>query len=246
MQFRENTPVYTADGQEVGAIDRVVIDPESQAVTHVVIRQGWLFTEDKVAPIALVDQASAAQVRLRADAGTLDDLPPFEETYYRPYDDDATTGMDGSATTSAATNAVGAYARPLYAYPPVGAAVPGYYPSLYGYPGGAYTAGADAGGAYPGAGYAVETERNVPDGSIALKEGADVVDSAGQPVGSVARVITDDESHRVTHLLIAEGWLFREKRLIPTYWIRDVTDEEVALKVDADFLQGLPPYQEQT
>jgi sporulation protein YlmC with PRC-barrel domain len=235
MQFRENTPVYTADGQEVGAIDRVVIDPETQAVTHVVIRQGWLFTEDKVAPVALIDQATADQVRLRADAGNLDDLPDFEETHYQPYTDAAnTTPADNTTTAAALTNPVGGYARPLYAYPPVGVAMPGYDPM-----------GDYAMAAYIASQYPVEIERNIPDGSIALKEGADVVDSNGKPVGRVARVFTDDETQQVTHLLVAEGWLFQEKRLVPTSWIREVADEEVQLKVDADFLRGLPEYRAQ-
>ena len=82
MQFRENTPVYTADGEEVGTIDRVVIEPESKEVTHVVVRQGWLFTEDKVLSTDLIEQATADQVRLRADSKHLDELPHFEETHY--------------------------------------------------------------------------------------------------------------------------------------------------------------------
>lgn len=234
MQFRENTPVYTADGQQVGTIDRVVIDPASKEVSHVVVRQGWLFTEDKVVPTAFIDRATADQVRLRNDVEDLEELPHFEETYYVPYDE------SNSAATNTPAYATGGYARPYYPYPPIGAAWPGYYGAYGAYPMGYYGAGA-----YPGKPYAVETERNIPQGSIALKEGANVVDSHGDQVGSVARVFTDDETQQVTHLLIAEGWLFQEKHLVPTYWIRDVTDEEVQLKVDADFLKRLPAYQEQ-
>lgn len=234
MQFRENTPVYTADGQEVGTIDRVIIDPATKEVSHVVVRQGWLFTEDKVVPTEMIDQATADQVRLRGDAEHLDELPPFEERYYVPYD--ATTSGTAASTPYVAPG----YARPYYPYPPIGAAWPGYFGAYGSYPMGYYAAGP-----YPGKPYAVETERNIPQGTIALKEGAKVVDSHGDQVGSVARVFTNDETHQVTHLLIAEGWLFPDKRLVPTYWIRDVTDEEVALKVDADFLKGLPEYREQ-
>lgn len=236
MQFRENTPVYTADGQEVGAIDRVVINPETTEVSHVVVRQGWLFTEDKVVPTAWIDQATGEQVRLRADIDSLDELPPFEETHYLPYDD--SYGADGGNATAGANRAAyagGGYARPYYPYPPIGAAWPGYY-GAYGY--GAY---AYPGGYYAAESYAVETERNIPEGTIALKQGAAVVDKHGDQVGTVARVFTDDETQQVTHLLITEGWIFQEKHLVPTYWIREATDEEVQLKVDADFLKRLPP-----
>jgi len=242
MQFRENTPVYTADGQEVGAIDRVVINPETTEVSHIVVRQGWLFTEDKVVPTEWVDQATADQVRLRADVDNLDESPAFEETHYLPYEDGY--GADGgNATTSAnhAAYAGGGDARPYYPYPPIGATWPGYYGAFgygaYAHPMGYYAAGIDTDQPYT-----VETERNIPEGAIALRQGATVVDKHGDQVGTMERVFTDDETQQVTHMLITEGWIFKEKHLVPTYWIRDATDEEVQLKVDADFLKRLPAY----
>lgn len=237
MQFRENTPVYTADGQDVGTIDRVVIDPESKEVTHVVVRQGWFFTEDKVLSTDLIDQATAEQVRLRADVENLDELPPFEETHYLPYEDSYGTELHGSATT-AATAPTGGYARPFYAYPPVGAAWPGYY-GAYGYP-----MGYAAAGAAVGQPYTVETERNIPEGTVALKEGASVVDSNGKQVGSVARVFTDDETQHATHLLVSNGWIFKEKHVVPINWINNVRDDQVTLKVNADFVRRLPEYRQ--
>lgn len=77
MQFKQGTHVYTTDGKDVGAIDRVVLDPRTDEVTHVVVRRGWLFTEDKVVPIDLIDQAVAEQVQLRSDVRDLDQLPEF-------------------------------------------------------------------------------------------------------------------------------------------------------------------------
>ena len=35
MQFKKNAPVYTADDQQVGAIDRVVLDPQTNSSIHV-------------------------------------------------------------------------------------------------------------------------------------------------------------------------------------------------------------------
>lgn len=55
MQFKQGTHVYTIDGKDVGAIDRVVLDPKTDEVTHVVVRRGWLFSEDKVVPISSAD-----------------------------------------------------------------------------------------------------------------------------------------------------------------------------------------------
>lgn len=223
MQFKENTSVYTADGQQVGVIDRVVLDPQTNEVSHVVVRQGWLFTEDKVVPTALIDVATEEEVRLRADVDNLDELPLFEVTHYIPYDD---TAYANETATTAAYPALG-YARPLYGYPPLGGVWGGYYSGYY---------------AYPTTPYAVETERNIPEGSIALKQGASVFASNGESVGQVARVFVDEETQQVTHLLISEGWLFKEKRIVPADWIKSVIEDEVQLAVNTGVLNQLPEY----
>jgi sporulation protein YlmC with PRC-barrel domain len=225
----------------VGSIDRVVIDPETMQVSHIVVRKGWLFTEDKVVPTSWVERATADEVRLQAGVGNLDDLPEFEEIHYLPYD------FDGYATGTTGTKGDGAagYARPLYAYPPLGANWLGLR-GAYGYPMRRYGAGA-----YSSQLQATEVERNIPEGTVALKQGTSVFDNTGDKVGSVVRVFTDGETQEATHLLISEGWLFKEKRLVPVDWIRDVSgadvsgDEAVHLKVSADFLQRVPEYREQ-
>lgn len=230
MQFRKNSAVYTADGKQVGVINRVVIDPGTQDVSHVIVRHGWLFTEDKVVPMAWVAEATADDVRLRPDITNLDELPRFEETHYVAYDaDEETATPDSTPVTDAA--ATTEYVQPYYAYPPVGVAWPGFYSD----PLGAYALGA-----YPAQGYKIEVERNIPEGAVALREGAAVVDNGGEQVGTVARIVIDDQSQQATHLLLTEGWIFREQRLIPLNWVKEVTDEEVQLQVSADFLKRLP------
>lgn len=230
MQFRKNSTVYTADGKQVGVIDRVVIDPSTQEVSHVIVRRGWLFTEDKVVPMAWVDEATADQVRLRHDVTNLDELPQFEETHYVAYDaeeEQATPDSTPATETTTTTD----YVQPYYAYPPIGVAWPGFYSD----PLGTYALGA-----YPAQGYKVEVARNIPEGTVALREGATVVDNRGEQVGKVARIVIEDKSQQTTHLLISEGWLFPEQRLIPTNWIKEVKDDEVQLQVSADFLKRLP------
>lgn len=236
MQFRKNSTVYTADGKQVGVIDRVVIDPGTQEVSHVIVRHGWLFAEDKVVPMAWVDEATADQVRLRSDVKNLDELPRFEETHYVAYDAAEENTTPGSTPTTDAATAT-EYVQPYYAYPPVGVAWPGFYSD----PLGAYALGA-----YPAQGYKVEVERNIPEGTVALREGATVVDNSGEQVGKVARIVLDDKSQQATHLLVSAGWLFPEQRLIPLNWVKEVADDEVQLQVSADFLKRLPERRLQT
>jgi uncharacterized protein YrrD len=67
MQIKNNARVTLADGKDVGRIDRVVIAPQSKEVTHVVVRKGFFFTEDKVVPMNLIESATDEAVVLRSD-----------------------------------------------------------------------------------------------------------------------------------------------------------------------------------
>ena len=82
MQFNQNGSVFTADGKEAGRIARVVIDPQTNEVTHLVIRKGFLFTSDKVVPVEQVTVGPEGQVALQLESQGLADLPDFAETQY--------------------------------------------------------------------------------------------------------------------------------------------------------------------
>jgi uncharacterized protein YrrD len=213
MQFRDGTGVFTADDQHVGNIDRVVIDPETKEVVSVVVRKGFLLPEDKVVPISLIAAATGNRVTLREDAGDLEDLPTFDETHYLPLTGDEPTNPPG-------------YARPVYWYPPAGVGWWGY-PTFMG---------------YPNPPYAVETERNIPEGTVPLKEGARVVSSDGDHVGNVKEIMTDPQADRATHILVSQGILFKEQKLIPFSWVRRITEEQVDLRVRSEFLNELREY----
>jgi uncharacterized protein YrrD len=90
---------------------------------------------------------------------------------------------------------------------------------------------------------ATETTQNIPDHTVALKEGADVVAADGEKVGSVERVFADRDSNRATHLLVSQGVLFQKHKPIPTAWIESVTEDEVRLAVGSNLLKGLPEYE---
>src|SRR4051794_6735788 len=182
MRFKQGTRVFTAQDQEVGVIDRVVIDPGTNEVTHVVVRKGFLLPEDKVVPSTMIAQASEDRVTLQKDVTDLDALPPYEYTHYFPLEDDPDSGEDYPSD----------YAPPLYWYPPVGRIAGGF-------PGYAY--------AFPIPPYVVSTEKNIPDGAVALKEGVKVMSSDGQHVGNIAEIFTDSRTDRAIHFLIARGLL---------------------------------------
>lgn len=218
MQFKQGVSVYTADGQDVGRVDRVVIDPRTKTVTDIVVQKGFLFTEDKVVPISLIASATNDRVSLRPDAGELDKLPSYEETHYLPLTD---------AEAAAASYPIG-YAPPFYVYPPMGGWV-GYsmnYPSYY-------------------APRAVDTEQNIPEDTVALREGARVISADGQHVGNIEQVLTESFADRAASFVISQGVIFKERKRIPMAWVSKIEEDEVHLNVHADMLNQVRAYQEE-
>jgi len=216
MQFKEGAKVFKADGERVGTIDRVVIEPDTKEVTHLVVQKGFLFTEDKVVPMSLVGPATEDRVTLREDAGDLEKLPDFKETHY------VWVG-DGEAYPEQA-----GYASPLYWYPPSG--IVWWYPSYLSL-------------GYPKPPYVPRTERNIPEGTVALEEGAEVISRDGEHVGDVERIFTEPQENRVTHILISEGLLLKTRKLIPSRWIARVYEDQVNLRVGSRLLEGLEEYE---
>ena len=84
MEFQEGVSVYAPDGRQLGKVDRVVVDPSSRRVTHIVIRQGHLLMEDKLIPVEQLSTATEERIVLDAEPGK---LTPFEESHYVPLDE---------------------------------------------------------------------------------------------------------------------------------------------------------------
>jgi uncharacterized protein YrrD len=218
MQFKENAVVLTSSGQKVGRIDRVVINPKSHEVTHFVVKKGLLFTEDKVIAIDDVDSATEERVLLKKGRQDPDDFPDFEETQYVPVKEDRTAEGQSSG------------GRDPLAW---------YYPL----PGGAWWRARNFD--YPGMpkpSYVRKTDTNIPEGTVALEEGAKVLSADGEHVGDIERVYADDEEQRVTHLVISQGLVSKSRRLIPSMWVDSVSEEIVRLSVGERFIEALPQY----
>jgi uncharacterized protein YrrD len=214
MQFKENADVLTSDNQKVGRIDRVVIDPRSLEVTHLVVNKGFLFSQDKVIPIDRVEATTENGVVLKSGTENPDDLPDFEETHHIPVEDVASFRRKRPE-----------YNRPMLWYGPLGG-VPWWERRAY--PG--FTRPA----------FVKRTDRNIPDGAVPLEEGTKVISANGLHVGDVKRICIEPDEQRVTHLLISKGLLLKEKKLVPTHWIDHVWEDEVRLSIESDVIDQLP------
>ncbi len=230
MQFKQGAGVRTSDGKSVGQLDRVVVDPRTKEVNYIVVRKGAFFTTDKVVPLTLVARADDEGIMLREDAGNLEQLPEFEERYYVPADNSGVA--PGAAVTTSAAGISGAPA--VYPYPPV----------LGGEMGGLGNVNTRATlGALTVPEPVVErTERAIPDDNVAIRPGVRVVSADGQQVGAVEQVLTGEHADEVSHFVVAQGLLFKDRKLVPVGWVSEIGEQEVRLAVDGAFVATLPSY----
>jgi sporulation protein YlmC with PRC-barrel domain len=220
MELKEGTSVFTPGGEEVGKVNRFVLDPATNEVTHIVIQKGWLLPEDTVVPFEMVSSASGERVILSEEIGDFDKLPPFEEMHFVR----AREEYPGELTPAG---------EPMYRYAP----------AYYWYP-------AQSNLGFPGPGLASyawpvgETQKNIPKDTVPLKEGANIVSSDGKHVGDVERLFLEGDSNRVTHFVVSQGVLFKDRKLVPAHWVKSVEENNVHLIVSSQVLERLPSYEE--
>ena len=157
MEFKHQTPVVTTDNREVGQIERVVIDPNTAEVTHLVIQIGLLKAKHKVVPIDSVLSGDENQIVLRMAAEEVQQQPDFEEIEYLATDE---TKLGRETAEGVAHEPLAFAWYPLYPPSPL---VP-YRRELP---------------------YATGTHLNIPDGTMAVKEGAKVITRDGKQTGRI-------------------------------------------------------------
>ena len=87
------------------------------------------------------------------------------------------------------------------------------------------------------------TEPGIPEGRIAITEGAAVISADDKHVGNVEQVIMNSEGNSVTHFVIGKGFLLKEHKLVPAHWASSMDDDEkIRLSVDASLFDRLPEY----
>lgn len=107
MKFKYGTDVINHEKEKVGEIESVVIDPETDEISHLIVQEGLLLKEDKVVPISLVANVNQDQIKLHDFAGDFDEFPAYQEMHYVPIHQLDSVQFDPKLT-------------PLYAYPPLG------------------------------------------------------------------------------------------------------------------------------
>ena len=224
MEFQKAAHVYTADNHNIGRIERVVLNPVTRKVTHIVVRKGLFFTEDKVIPVDYFAEATEERATLRSDVGDLHKLPKFEAIEHVPVDSHETKNFPGAVEEAPFF---------LYWYPPL-TGESFYESGFYGVPG----LLGDPIAENPH--YVRRTKQNIPDNTVALEEGAKVYSSDYQHVGNIEEIQVDPDTDYATHILISKGVFLKETKWIPTAWLKTVAEDDVYLAVSAATIEHLP------
>lgn len=213
MQFKKGAEVFSGEGDKIGTLHRVVIDPRTREVSSLIVGKGILFRTDKVIPITLVDLDIEDRIVLKkTNQDIIEDFPDFETVHYVPLDDPANPYHDDIEAS--------------YWYPPV----------HFGWPTSNYVG-------YPMPQFVIKTDQDIPEGTIALEEGAKVISRDGEHIGNVEQVITESEANRATHFVIREGFLLKERKLVPAAWVAKVAEDEIHLSIESSLFERLPEYQ---
>jgi uncharacterized protein YrrD len=86
MRFAEGMDVFTAQGEKVGTLKRVVIDAKTRDVTDIVVARGILGGEEKVIPVGLVDRENEDRIQLRETNQGVEDFMDYKTAHFVPFE----------------------------------------------------------------------------------------------------------------------------------------------------------------
>jgi uncharacterized protein YrrD len=213
MRFSKGADVFTATGEKIGSISRVVIDARTRDVTDLVVERGELLRKDeKVIPVGLIDLEKEDCIMLRETNQTVDDFLDYETTYYVPVGDVGAPYEDVEAN---------------YWYPPIDIQLQAPRAHLL----------SDV-----APDQVAWTEPSLPEGRIAISEGAQVLSADDRHIGNVEQVIVDSKSNTVTHFVVGKGFLLKEHKLVPAFWVTNIDGDKIRLSVAASLFDKLPDH----
>jgi len=214
MEISEDARVFSAHDEHLGKIDRIVIDPVTRELSHIVVRSGIFFPDDKVIPVTDIATATAERVNLNTGVDP-DQYPPFEEHHYVPM---------SSASEEAAQSQPEApvlLTMPAYAWYGQHGVLPAPHESFM----------------------VTVAARNIPEHAVTIKPGSPVIDHDHEVIGEVAEVLATDDGV-ATHIVLKSEGLgsMNRHRAIPVTFVDRLVEGSVRLATDGAVVWALPPF----
>lgn len=211
-QLELGQEVFASDGEKVGTVDRLVINPQTRTVEQLIVHSGFFTREDKLIDTGFIANVDARGVHLNATGDDVHGFPVFAEERFAvaSHEDHADAGM-------VIPNA-GGTGQLLYDAPFTGR----------GYP--------ESGSFFDPAPLdppPVETTSNVPETDVIVSDGTDVIGSDGDKVGTVSDVTLDTDG-RLESFVVKAGMLFKHDVRIGADQVAEIGSRHVRLNVTAD------------
>jgi uncharacterized protein YrrD len=216
MDIRLDSDVFARDGDKVGTVDRVVIDPETLEVEAFIVEEGMLFTTDRIVEPEMIDHVDGeGHIHLKLTKEQEEDLPAYVNArYVEPSQEHyARLSTMGYLTMPSADGRVLVASEsydPRYA-PRTDSAIQPAAPD----------------------GPEIVDEDNLPEGTVTISEGTDVVDMHGDKLGEVEDVIYG-EGREVEAVIVGSGFIFKRHIRIPATWIASTTHDRIQIDRSAD------------
>lgn len=68
----------TLDDQHVGDVAEVIIDPQMDQATYLVVSKGLLLVEEKLIPVGWIQKYDEEEIRLTIDRKVIENLPEYQ------------------------------------------------------------------------------------------------------------------------------------------------------------------------
>jgi osmotically-inducible protein OsmY/sporulation protein YlmC with PRC-barrel domain len=228
---RRGLPVYTAEGDRVGTVDHLLVDPTKRRVTHLVVHRGRWFSqgEDYIASIDDVTTASDYGIRLRLRRDEIGQLPRYQPA---ASDDEIQTQVVRALETQPETRGQGLHVE-----------VERGLVRLLGEVSEAVTRAATYLARWIRGVIGVEDRTRRP-GEPGFRIGAPAFALDGR-TGRLDKVVVDPHTRRITHLVIDRGWLLTEDRVVPVALVERATPEGIFLHLNSHEVARQPLYREE-
>jgi len=216
MDLKLGMRVQSHDGQHLGSVDRIILEPDTNEVFGIIAHKGHFFSEDRIIEVGFIECAANDTVQLRLTEVEADQLPRFvEHEFIVPTPEQLRTlpypiggGVSGAGATVLPLLWRSTYEG--YDFQPSSKSL-------------LESAPVDA--------PQIEVRSNLLDDALMVDKGTDVIARDGARIGKIDDVIVVDGA--LDGLLVRTGVFHHADISIPVEMIESVTPEHVRLRVDA-------------
>jgi sporulation protein YlmC with PRC-barrel domain len=214
--LRHGARVRTSDGEDVGKLHAIVLDPRDNRVTHIAVSRGPFFPDPgfgspTIVSVDLADVRDAGEdhVDLRIDRSAFEELPLYSHTHFVEIPDEERAG---EAKGRPALWETGLALMASLSSLATGIAVPAEH--------------------FRKASYERHILNDAPVWRI----------EPNTHIGYVERVLIDESTGEIEGLVVKRGVLFHEETVLPVRYVKEISDGVIHVQISNADLKHLDTF----